>query len=565
MLLLLQNAILCRRVFKVMNRNLVYVPVCICVAGVVLLQVSNTGISCRIAGICWLINILFFLYVFWCFEKSVLKNTEKERVHILHSMLADVPDLLSYKDRDGVYVDCNSSFAKIHGFSSCKDIIGKTACDLYERDVFEEIKKIDKKVINSGTPVKYLKSSRKGAEDIAIHEVMKVPVKFNGRVTGIVCIARDVTDRQKLQEYLILKQAQLSSFLNNTSLYICMLDQNGKILLGNDRFSNLIGEKNGDYVGKKLNETALKDFAEDITANLYNVIVEKQVNSNKVFVNVNGRKMWLKIVKSPVFDKNEDVIGAACVMRNIDEEIQLKIQRDTFFASLSHDLKTPLIANIRALELILKNHFGYLNDKQRDILEQALISNRQLYNMLTNLLSSYKNEEGLLNLQYSKLHASALVRSVCKELFLLAKDRNLKLEIKTMPENDEIVVDEQEIRRVVVNLLSNAISYADIGSTVSISMYNSGNDFTMEVLNKSRYIPIEKLSKLFDKYVSVSNKLQKMGTGLGLYSSKLIISAHNGYMLAKSTKNEMTRFGFIVPLTPEKQVASNRAEIIKNH
>ena len=61
------------------------------------------------------------------------------------------------------------------------------------------------------------------------------------------------------------------------------------------------------------------------------------------------------------------------------------------------------------------------------------------------------------------------------------------------------------------------------------------------------------------------SKSLKMGTGLGLYSSKLIISAHNGYMLAKSTKNEMTMFGFIVPVTPEKQVASNRAEIIKNH
>ena len=158
-----------------------------------------------------------------------------------------------------------------------------------------------------------------------------------------------------------------------------------------------------------------------------------------------------------------------------------------------------------------------------------------------------------------------MVETVSRELYLLAKDRNLKIEVKEYPENDEIYADEQELRRVVINLMSNAISYADYGTTVCVSLFNNGDEFSMEVVNKSRYIPKENLTKLFDKYVSVSNKIKKVGTGLGLYSSRQIISAHNGYMIAKSTENNFNMFGFVMPVSPEHQVNTNRPEIIKNH
>ena len=73
------------------------------------------------------------------------------------------------------------------------------------------------------------------------------------------------------------------------------------------------------------------------------------------------------------------------------------------------------------------------------------------------------------------------------------------------------------------------------------------------------------MDTLFDKYVSVSNKVKRIGTGLGLYSSKQIITAHKGYMLAKSSKNDTNMFGFVIPVSPEQQVNTDRPEIIKNH
>ena len=502
----------------------------------VLLFFGKINIYYYALGVFWFLSAVIFLV---CLLKErrrflrLIKIYRENSLKLFCRTFDNSPDLIYYKDCAGKYLTCNTSFARAHGLYSGVDLIGKEDFDLYDRGIAEDLKLMDDRVLSSGAAVRFLKSSM-------------------GHAGGV-------------QEYLILKQAQLSSFLNNTSLFIFMLDPDGKILLGNDKFNELIGENDKTYLGKTLKDTVLSKYTDAISNGLDSVVYNKEIKTSNVLIELNGSKNWLRVVKSPVFDRNERVIGASCVMRNIDEEVQLKIRRDTFLATVSHDLKTPLAAQIRALDLILNNTFGELSGEQRDIIEQIWSSNKQLHQMVTNLLNTYKNEDGIVRLQFSNLHMVHLAQDVGQELYLLAKDRNLKIEFMDKPVNDEIIADEQEIRRVVINLLSNAIAYADTGTTVRVSMYNNGHEYSLEVVNKSRYIPKEKLDTLFDKYVSVSNKLKKIGTGLGLYASKQIITAHKGYMLAKSSENDTNMFGFVIPVSPEQRVNTDRPEIIKNH
>lgn len=551
-----------------MKQNCLFMLAGFGLALTVLLFFERTNIYYYVLGVFWFLSAAVFLV---CLIKERRNFTHLIRVCRENSLklfcktFDNSPDLIYYKDRNGKYLTCNRSFARAHGFCSDADVIGKEDTDLYDKVMAGELKHLDERVLASGAAVRYLKSSTGQAGRIFIHEVVKTPVWVSGKITGIAGIVRDVTEQHKLQEYLILKQAQLSSFLNNTSLFIFMLDPDGKILLGNDKFNELIGESDRTYLGKTLKDTVLAKYSETLSSGLESVVYDKEIKTNNVLIELNGVKNWLRVVKSPVFDKNEKVIGASCVMRNIDEEVQLKIRRDTFLATVSHDLKTPMVAQIRALDLVLNGAFGKLSEEQGDIVGQIWNSAKQLYQMVTNLLNTYKNEDGIVRLQFSNLHMVNLAQEVGQELYLLAKDRNLKIEFVDKPVDDVIVADEQEIRRVVINLLSNAISYADTGTTVCVSMYNNGQEYSLEVVNKSRYIPKEKLDTLFDKYVSVSNKVKRIGTGLGLYSSKQIITAHKGYMLAKSSKNDTNMFGFVIPVSPEQQVNTDRPEIIKNH
>lgn len=534
----------------------------------VLLFTAKTNIYNYILGVCSLLSVAVFL-IYYLKERSyylnLIKKARNKRGKSICSLFDNSPDMIYYKDCDGRYIASNTSFMCANGLKSEADLIGKKDIDLYDKSVSKELKDFDNKVLSSGKAVRFLKSSKGQNGKLFIHEVVKIPVKESGKIIGIAGIARDVTEQQKLQEYLILKQAQLSSFMNNTSLFIFMLDPDGKILLGNDKFSELIGDPQKDYLGKTFDETILADYTEKLSWGLESVLVSKIATSNNLIMEQDGTQNWFKVIKSPVLDKNNRVIGASCVMSNIDEEIHLKMRRDNFLATVSHDLKTPLVAQIRALELMLNECFGKLSGQLRDIVEQIWTSNKHLHQMVSNLMSSYKNEEGVVHLQFSDLHMLKMVEEVAKEFYLLARDRNLTFEFVDKPEDDVIFADWQEIRRVVINLLSNAIAYADAGSTIYVSMYKNSNEYSLEVTNKSEYIPKEKLDTLFDKYVSLSNKFDRIGTGLGLYSSRQIVTAHNGYMLAKSSKNNVNMFGFIVPVSPDKKVNMNRREIIKNH
>ena len=514
-------------------------------------------------------NIFWFLFVLFCVSlifysrKHFKIQAEKQLIDICQ-IFQNSPDLIYYKNKKGKYITCNLSFAKAHGFDTVDDVIGKEENELYDKAILDELKRIDDKIIKTGVPVRFLKMSKVNSENLFVHEVVKIPVKVQGKISGIAAIGRDVTEQYKLQEYLIYKQAQLSSFLNNTSLYIFMLDLDGKILLGNEKFNELIGLDDGACLGKTIKDTVLSGYYDVLLKDFNEVVSEKSVRTNDIFIELNEEKSWLKVVKAPVFDKNQKVIGVSCVMNNINEEVKLNELKAMFWASLSHDLKTPLTAQIRALDLVLKNSFGKLSDAQRDIIEQIWGSNKQLYRMVTNLLNTYKNEDGLVRLQFSKIHLKRLTEDVIQELTLFIRERNLKIEFSENPESDVISADEQEIRRVILNLLSNAVFYADNGTNVRIAMHNDGNEFVYEVTNNSNYIEKESLAQLFDKYVSVCKNVKRTGTGLGLYASRQIIHAHNGFMLAKSYIEGYNMFGFVVPVNQEKQVNTDRPEIIKN-
>ena len=227
------------------------------------------------------------------------------------------------------------------------------------------------------------------------------------------------------------------------------------------------------------------------------------------------------------------------------EEI-LQAQRETFVASLSHDLKNPTIAQIRAIELLLKGDFGQILPKQKEIMEMLLDSCKYMNAMLCNILSTYRNLQGTVSLVSEEVSISALTVECVEEMIYLAKDKDIKIKINNTAENPIIFGDKVQLRRVIMNLLSNSIKYAYTNSELNIFIYNESNYTCFKFENKSPYIPQEKQEKLFAKYVSFSQSITN-GIGLGLYASKKIVEAHGGVMFVQSFEDERNIFGFKIP------------------
>lgn len=223
-------------------------------------------------------------------------------------------------------------------------------------------------------------------------------------------------------------------------------------------------------------------------------------------------------------------------------------QKDAFVATLFHDLKTPILSQITSLQMLSGGDFGELNNGQKDIVKAILNSCIYMKEMVFTLLATYKYNNGAIKFVYSEFDVVELVYNCINEINGLAMERGIKfpVDIKDMNSHN-IYADCIQIKRVIMNLLSNAVNYAYKNTTVKISLVNNKGYFRCYVENAGANIPDEILKLLFQKYSSHSSKSMKAGIGLGLYLSKRIIMAHGGYIKADSEEYERNVFSFYIP------------------
>lgn len=223
----------------------------------------------------------------------------------------------------------------------------------------------------------------------------------------------------------------------------------------------------------------------------------------------------------------------------------LQKQRETFVASLSHDLKNPTMAQIRAIELLLKGKFGQVLPEQREIMEMVLDSCKYMNAMLGSFLATYRNEKGTINLKSEKVSIADLAVECTDEMVYLAKDKEIKIILENSAECEYVWGDLIQLRRVVMNLLSNSIKYAYSKTELKVKVYNEGNYTCFLFENHSPYLTPELQETIFARYISYSKS--HSGIGLGLYASKRIVEAHGGVMFVKSFETEKNIFGFKIP------------------
>ena len=234
----------------------------------------------------------------------------------------------------------------------------------------------------------------------------------------------------------------------------------------------------------------------------------------------------------------------------INTERKLQMQRETFVASLGHDLKNPTIAQIRSLELLLKGAFGNISLEQKELLEMILDSCRYMNGMLSSLLATYRNYGGVVKLCFVDFSFSELVKECVTEMIYVAKDKGVDIRIDYEVPN-KVQADRVQIKRVIMNLLSNGIKYAYPNTILTLTMNIKNEVAYFEFENESPYIPEEKRNNIFAQYVSYAAAHNELGIGLGLYASKKIVEGHSGNIYVQSYKDNRNCFGFRIPVTQE--------------
>ena len=222
--------------------------------------------------------------------------------------------------------------------------------------------------------------------------VTAMPVLNNNSVECILYISKDITEQEELKERFFVNKYQLNALLENIPKIIYMQDLNGQYITGT-KHSKAFFNDGFDYFHKiqldfqSINATRMCEDKSVIENN-------KLITYDKEIVDTRGIPHWYTIYKAPINDYHNNVIGILVMAKNIDDEKHLQAQRETFVASLGHDLKNPTLAQIRAVELLLKGEFGSLTEEQQEILGMLLDSCKYMNAMLSSLLATYRNERG---------------------------------------------------------------------------------------------------------------------------------------------------------------------------
>ncbi len=248
------------------------------------------------------------------------------------------------------------------------------------------------------------------------------------------------------------------------------------------------------------------------------------------------------------------------VIRDITIQQNMERLRDDFIATLTHDLRTPLLASIQTLKFFLDGTLGSLNEKQRDFLSTMMSSQKDMLGLVNALLEVYKYDAGKLTLCCDYFSLNQLISQCINELKPLADNKSLEIEFS--PSEIEVMADKQELRRVITNLIGNAINHTSKG-VITVRAFINNKHVCVEVRDTGIGIPEEDIENMFVRFSQGTKKKRSTGTGLGLYLSRQIVEAHGGKISVKSDINKGSTFTFFIPLDGKQSEGYELLEMSK--
>lgn len=239
---------------------------------------------------------------------------------------------------------------------------------------------------------------------------------------------------------------------------------------------------------------------------------------------------------------------------DIDDEINVEnIVRinDELLINASHELKTPLNIIYGAAQL-LEQYAKNDNQKSEKVfynIETIKQNSFRLMKVINNLLDLEKIETGIFKLNYNYVNIVEVVEDVVQMVSKELKDKHIEFIFDTELEEKYMMVDVENIERVLLNLLSNAVKFSDTGGKISVDIFMSNNAVEIVVIDRGIGIEKKYLNDIFNRFGQVDKSLSRRaeGCGIGLKLSKAIIEAHGGSINVFSKLNKGSTFVVKLP------------------
>ncbi len=256
--------------------------------------------------------------------------------------------------------------------------------------------------------------------------------------------------------------------------------------------------------------------------------------------------------KQKIEDTNKELSQQKKEIQIFSRKLEIANQtKDKFFSIIAHDLKSPFNSILGFSDLLLENHKEYDEDKREQLIKYIKGSSQSAYNLLENLFKWALSQSGKIKFSPEKLDLKSIVNDVIAAAGGYAKNKEISI-LNNINFNEFVYVDENMIRTILRNMISNSIKFTHKSGKITISSSNQNDIGFLKVTISDTGVGMDKnqINDLFciDKNTSKKGTEGEKGTGLGLILCKEFVEKHGGKIWAESEEGKGSKFIFNIPM-----------------
>jgi signal transduction histidine kinase len=389
---------------------------------------------------------------------------------------------------------------------------------------------------------------------------------------GLFMTFEDVTSRLELESSYNTLIAVQRETIDNLAEGLCVWRSDARLTLFNPAFAQLWDFKPKDLEANphaarlipELQKFFWADEWEQTKELLQQATLSRQGMRGR-FTLVDGREIDYATIPLPdggMLNRFTDVSDTRKVERALREKNAALEQAERlkldFLANVSYQLRTPLNAMMGFAEVLEKQYFGPMNERQLEYASGMTQAGEKLIGLVNDILDLSTIEAGFLALNMKPIPIHAMVKSLYELTHEWARKQKIHMTLECDTNIGSFEADERRIKQVMLNLISNAIKFTPEDGTIKLRVEKRDDMLALEVADSGVGISKEDQEKIFSPFVQVQKNQRNTGAGLGLSLVKSIVELHHGTIALESDAGKGTKVTCLIPLKAVQKAATDK-------
>ncbi len=328
---------------------------------------------------------------------------------------------------------------------------------------------------------------------------------------------------------------------------IIITDWNGRIIEANRQARKCVVTNFKGPLSVSMQDFHLIDWNE-VGENFINLKNDEIANYESEFGCPDHKMTPVEIHVRKVMINEKELIQ--WTLRDISERKALDALREDMMSMIYHDLRSPLANIVSSLDIL-----DTLLPKDTSIspvFQIAVRSTDRMQRLINSLLDIKRLEAGQPITNPKFVNMNVLIQESVEALEPTITSKRQELELDIQPDLPQLFADEGMIKRVIINLLENAIKFSPLDGDINLVAKSKGSQLFISIKDSGPGIPDEAQDRIFNKFTRLDAKSFPKGIGLGLAFCKLAVNAHDGKIWVESKTGQGSQFNISLPLNKEK-------------